>query len=230
MSKFDINEKVTVKRLGDIDFNTPATIKSISKLNGLDLYKVEYKSGIIENYDESRIESLDDITYVEENEMEPFVEMATIATVENYKIKIAVNPDTKRKGSPYFKAYNSISPRKGSSKVARFHFLDEGMEYHSGDGYLNWKITQDIIDDIREILQMKNDENPKYTNWNHACYHWNLEFNLIPVGIDKFMNGDHDKIDHPSYVPSTTPIPKTWNYDHKRAKAKKSHFSNDIKI
>jgi len=166
--------------------------------------------------------------YVKQNEL--FAEMATVTTSDKYQIKIAVNPDIKRKGVPYFKVYDSAKPKKNSTRIARLHFLDTGMEYHKGDGYLDWYITNQDIKDIKRLLLTLNVDFPNYNNWQVACYHWNLEYGLIPMGISKYINGIYDHIHHPSYIPSTTQIPDTWIYDYSKAKKKRSKFTNDIEV
>lgn len=151
-------------------------------------------------------------------------EMATVArmpaTSKYHALRIEVNPDRKRKGVPYFKVMNTESYQKGKSKVCRLHFLDEGMEFHTGDGLLDWRITDKDIKEIKNVLSKPHKRESNYTIWQMACYLWNMEYGLIPDEVDKYFNGEYDDSNknHPSYVPSNQTMPKGWVCDQHKGK------------
>lgn len=160
-------------------------------------------------------------------EVEPLGEMATIGTTHSpMNLKVQINPDPRRIGNPYFKVFSTELPKEGETKVARLHFFDTGMEYHR-DIYLDWVLRKSEIKNIREFLQRPHYLKPEYTNWQMACWLWNMEYGFIfPQFIDDYMAGLYDDKfvndrRYPSYVPSTTPIPETWEYDPPKNKNKR---------
>ena len=159
-------------------------------------------------------------------EVEPLGEMATITTSDKPAMRIQINPERGRKGVPYFKVYNSPSYTK-STKVARLHFLDTGMEYHQ-DEFADWVPTNKEIKQIRGLLMERHSREKNYTNWQMTCWLWNMEYTFImPDKIDEYMEGKFDDAfkDHPSYVPSTTPIPDTWEYNPPKGKNKRRNLN-----
>ena len=155
-------------------------------------------------------------------EVEPLGEMATVTTSDKPALRIQINPDRGRKGNPYFKAFNSPNFSKGT-KVARLHFLDSGMEYHQ-DEFFDWVLTNKEIKQIKELLMEAHHDFPQLTNWQMACWLWNMEYSLIdPRNRSDYFSGKFDEQfkDHPSYVPSTAEIPETWVYDPPKGKNKR---------
>ena len=161
-------------------------------------------------------------------EVEPLGEMADVITLQDPVISIQVNPDNSRKGNPYFKVYNTLNLRPGETKVMRLHFLDSGMEYHQ-DKYLDWVPTKKDINMIISVLSMVHTINKgkiktNHTNWQEACFLWNRFYGFLnPFDDDDYFDGKFDTQykDHPSYVPSTTPIPDTWEYNPPKGKNKR---------
>ena len=156
-------------------------------------------------------------------EAEPLGEMASVGSTDNpIGLKVQVNPDPNRSGNPYFKVYSSKIPKAGQDKVARLHFLDDGMEYHK-DGFKDWILTTSEIKMIKSFLNKNHHREKEYTNWEMTKWLWNLEYGFFSdEQIDDYMNGKLDNIQHPSYVPSTTPIPDSWVYDPPKNKNKRS--------
>ena len=153
---------------------------------------------------------------------EPFFEMATIATDKN--LNINVNPESDRLSIEYFKVLNAKSFRS-ATKVARLHFKDSGMEYHRDpSGKQPWALNSKEIKQIVRLLESKHVDYNGYTNWQVACYQWNLENGLINQGVQDYFAGKYDHIyDNDSrlkeaYVPSTQEMPKTWKYDPPKGK------------
>lgn len=158
----------------------------------------------------------------DERPWEPLGEMATVGSQNKPAIRIQINPDRKRKGVPYFKAFNTQELKDNESKVARLHFLDTGMEYHR-DAYKDWRLNSKDIKNIKEFLMNEHRIEP-HTNWQMACWLWNLEyFGFDDSKIDDYFAGklDNQFKDHPSYVPSTAQMPDTWIYDPNGAKNKR---------
>ena len=155
--------------------------------------------------------------------VEPLGEMATVVTVNKPRpVRVQVNPDSNRKGSPYFKVFPT-ERFNNDTRVARLHFLDSGMEYHR-DEFKDWKITNKDCDDIISVLKSTHYRFSDYTVWQMTCYYWNMEYQFIlPDEIDRYMNGEFDDEykSHPSYIPSTTPIPTGWIYDPPKGKNKR---------
>lgn len=152
-----------------------------------------------------------------DNNGEPFLEMATIA-IDN-DLNINVNPESDRLSIAYFKVFNAESFRK-ATKVARLHFKDSGMEYHKDrSGKQQWKLNSKEIKRIVKLLKSNHTDYDGYTNWQVACYQWNLENGLINQGIDNYFTGKYDHIyDNDSrlkeaYVPSDQEMPETWIYN-----------------
>lgn len=155
-----------------------------------------------------------------------FEEMATIVNDSNEAMSITVNPDTSRVGDPYFKVYNSAKRKKHETAVARCHFKDSGMAFHTGDGYIDWQIDESDVKKIKRLLN-KPAKDPfeghptKYTIWQMTCYKWNEEYFGGEIDdFSKWVKGDYDEKfkDHPSYVPSTQKIPDTWIFDPPKGK------------
>ena len=158
----------------------------------------------------------------DERPWEPLGEMSTVGLQNKPPLIVEINPDRRRVGNPYFKVYNMASYKK-ATHIARMHFLDTGMEYHR-DAYKDWRLNSKDIKNIKEFLSNPHDDYPEYTNWQMACWLWNQEYGFIgPNNRRRFMNGKFDDQfkDHPSYVPSNTPIPETWIYDPNGAKKKR---------
>lgn len=145
---------------------------------------------------------------------EPFLEMATIAIDDD--LNINVNPEPDRLSIAYFKVFNAESFRK-ATKVARLHFKDSGMEYHKDrSGKQQWNLSSREVKRIVKLLKSNHTDYDGYTNWQVACYLWNLENGLIDQGINKYFSGIYDeKYDNDSrlkeaYVPSTQEMPDGW--------------------
>ena len=144
-------------------------------------------------------------------------EMATVVLEPKSNIRIQVNPDRDRMGVPYFKVFNSIKLKKKETKVCRLHFLDSGMEVHD-DGYVKWVPNSKEIKQIKSVLDSISEDDESLTYWQLACWLWNKEYsifnNKIAFSKKEYFQGIYDNDPefymHPSYVPSTTPIPDTW--------------------
>lgn len=150
-----------------------------------------------------------------DREIEPIgesVESATVGTWHKPNMRIIVNPDRHRKGDPYFKVFNDSKLIHGESKVARLSFLEPKRIYHR-DEFKDWDIS---IKDIKNIKTILNSEAKRYKGnsvWMITKWLWNFEyFSLDDDELDAYVSGELDKQykDHPSYVPSDTPIPETW--------------------
>ncbi|MDE7354446.1 MAG: hypothetical protein K2O06_15550 [Acetatifactor sp.] len=153
------------------------------------------------------------------NKDEFFFEMATIA-IDN-KLNINVNPEVDRLSIAYFKVLNAESFRK-ATKVARLHFKDSGMEYHKDrSGKQPWELNSQEIKHIVRLMKEPNDGHDGYTNWQIACYQWNLENGLVKSFKDYFAGKydhmyDNDDRLKEAYVPSTQEMPETWIYNPKK--------------
>ncbi len=146
-------------------------------------------------------------------------ECATVDIKHGYRF--FVTPEPGRIGNPYFKVLNTTTFNTNNAehpKAARFHFLDNGMEYFR-DAYEEWHISDAIMKDIIEKLQLQSSSS--HTIWEMLCYTWNLEYGAFCgddglFDIDSYFSGKYDGIynGNPSYIPSTTKIPKDgWVYE-----------------
>lgn len=229
-----------VKIIGDHWHDCIGIVESV-KLNGEyydKLYESEYLISV--DYDEeerfsiqkeSCLELYTDLMSREEflslqpegylEAAEYLTEMATVTIDRKHNFRIQVNPDRKRIGVPYFKVFNSSKLKSGETKVARFHFLDNKMEYYK-DEYIDWYVRKTDLNKIRNLLMDYHEDFPNYTNWEMACYLWNMEYGFDIKRREYFL-GKYDKEykDNPSYVPSITSIPKTWKYDPPKNKNKR---------
>lgn len=150
-------------------------------------------------------------------------EMSSIGSVEKPSMSVWVNPDPGRIGNPYFKVYDSETPKANKSKVMRLHFFDSGMEYHQ-DKYLDWVPKNKELKMVKEFLEEPNDDFKEYSNWDICKFMWNVEYHFFPRRMrDDYFAGklDGQFKDHPSYVPSTTSIPETWEYNPPKGKNKR---------
>lgn len=155
-------------------------------------------------------------------EVEPLGEMATIGITDNpMPMRVQVNPDRNRTGNPYFKVFNTEGLKSGETKVCRLHFFDSGMEYHQ-DKYLDWIPSNKDIKNIKKYLNAKHKDFDRYTNWQMTCWLWNYECAFDGIcDREVYFNGEYDNFTNPSYVPSNTPIPETWEYDPPKGKNKR---------
>ena len=145
---------------------------------------------------------------------EIFEEMATVATDIEHNIRIQVNPDRRRKGIPYFKVYDNSS-YTSATKVARLHFKNYGIEDHK-DRYESWYPNNKEIKMIRNFMMNQHVDFPQYTNWQMACWLWNLEYDFFNNhNRDEYFAGkfDEEYKDHPSYVSSNQEMPESWHKD-----------------
>lgn len=224
MPKFAINEVVYIpedRLVGVIDKLLPAPEYF--------LYQVKPKSDDIMNEfvdglpvyrpDQMYLVGGNGKVVAEHFNVEPFGEMATIYNEDEPNLKIQVNPSNTKRGVPYFKVFDSRSPKRNETRIARLHFLDQGMEFHK-DAFKQWIPNGKEIKIIKEVLDMPYDDT--YTNWDMAKWMWNLEYSeffndktLKRSDIGTYFNGkfdnDKDFYMHPSYVPSTTSMPETWH-------------------
>ena len=148
-------------------------------------------------------------------------EVATVATDIEHNIRIQVNPDRNRECIPYFKVLNAAKLMSKNTRACRLHFMDSEMEYHTGDGILDWKLNNKDIKVIRNFMRSINNREKMYTNWQMACWLWNLEYGCFVMDDrNDYFNGkfDEEYKDHPSYVPSTQKMPETWIYDPPKSK------------
>ena len=189
----------------------------MSKFDGIDdILQIDMDAPVPHNLDQTEESTYDEDFDIMNMEIdEPFVEMATIAIDE--KLNINVGPETDRLSIAYFKVLNAESFRK-ATKVARLHFKDSGMEYHTDrSGKQPWILNSKEIKKIVKLLKEPNDSHDGYTNWQIACYQWNLENGLIKKFKDYFSGKydhmyDNDSRLKEAYVPSTQDMPKTWEY------------------
>jgi len=142
--------------------------------------------------------------------------MATIGRDEELGLKqVMVNPERLHIGDTYFKSIIEVSKDKKGYKLGRFSFTDSRVFVHNSNnmGYRPLKsneVNSKMVKRLREFMSNQNKDFLKYTNWDVAKYYWNYEYDLIPQGIDDYMEGIHDNISHGSYVPSTQEIQITW--------------------
>ena len=136
---------------------------------------------------------------------------------EGFRITSIIN--TKPPYIPYFKVYDNSS-YTSATKVARLHFKNYGIEDHK-DRYESWYPNNKEIKMIRNFMMNQHVDFPQYTNWQMACWLWNLEYDFFNNhNRDEYFAGkfDEEYKDHPSYVPSTQKMPETWIYDPLKSK------------
>lgn len=221
MNKFKVGNRVTIT--DGHGTGRSGVIKQVSGvttslpeyhvlLDGMSATAVYFENAMMHEdiLDQEISESDDSVNY--------YWEMATIATDE--KLNINVNPEADHLSIAYFKVLNAESFRK-ATKVARLHFKDSGMEHHNdGLGKQPWILNSKELKHIIELLKEPNDSHDGYTNWQIACYQWNLENGLIKKFKDYFDGVydhmyDNDSRLKEAYVPSTQEMPETWEYESK---------------
>lgn len=144
-------------------------------------------------------------------------------------ISIEVDNENSYQGRiPYFKAFDSDNPKK-FKHIIRLHFLDSGCEVHNKRRPDTiWEIDKGDSNGIKEIMLLDNDNFPDHTNWQVACFYWNLDNGKLEGAtggrrdrfyLDKYFNGDYDENgeDIVGYVPSYTEIPDRWIYKGKHS-------------
>lgn len=134
-------------------------------------------------------------------------EMATIYKSKEYGILVAVNPDSKRSGLPYFKFFNSYDFNK-ATHVIRIMFKDTDYVVHNDSKKL-WKLN---TQDKKLLVKIMNQESKRYkgyTNWDAAKFDWNYEYLEEMLDIDSYFNGEYDDVyeSNPGYIPSTLKMP-----------------------
>lgn len=134
-------------------------------------------------------------------------EMATIYKSKEYGIMVAVNTDSNRKGTAYFKFFNSSDYKKATA-VIRILFNKPDYVYHK-DGKQLWKLNSKEKKLLIKTLKEESGHFSGYANWDIAKYDWNREYFEDPLNMEKYFNGDYDDIykNEPSYVPSTLKMP-----------------------
>jgi hypothetical protein len=149
------------------------------------------------------------------------------SVIKDYRNQIRFDVDEERPGHPYFKVYNSTTLKKFETKIARLHFKDSSMEYHS-DEYLDWIITNKDVKLFKEILNDNNRSEPYCTNWQLLCYRWNTLNRIIPEKF-KYFNGEYDNknSNNPLYVSSIQEMPETWYYNINKAKNKRRGLQDE---
>lgn len=131
---------------------------------------------------------------------EELLEMASVRSANSdsyYDRLVAVNPDSKHNGNPYFKYYMENSYKQGDNKVARISFLRSEYILHGFErnGIPTWKNPYPNSDDRKrlvDILNSKSDENPNYTVWTMLKYHWNSEKGFRG-SVEDYISGKMDK-------------------------------------
>lgn len=134
-------------------------------------------------------------------------EMATIYKSKEYGILVAVNPDSKRSGLPYFKFYNSFDYNR-ATHVIRIMFKEPDYIVHKDSKKL-WKLNSK---DKKLLIKIMKEESNTYsgrTNWQAALFDWNFEYLEEMINADKFFNGEYDEIyaSNPGYIQSTLKMP-----------------------
>lgn len=145
---------------------------------------------------------------------EPIMSMAQIGRsrdTDKIGFCVYVNPDSGRKGNPYFKFYNAGGYNK-ADKIVRLGIKRFEVIKHS-DGFKFWDVTKRELKVLDIFLSRKSKDYPKYTNWEVTLYQWNKEALFITdapdeydSNIDAFFAGYYDteeNLSEPSYIPST---------------------------
>lgn len=145
-----------------------------------------------------------------------YANIRTIATSEKWNLRICVTPTYNRNELPYFEVVTPVGlwvSDKFSS--AYFHFKDSQMEFFKSY-YPQWKITDSDMEHIREVMTEHSSETPEYTNWQMACYWWNVEHEILSFGtpMKQYFQGLFDKAHEKnrSYVPHNQKMPENWVY------------------
>jgi hypothetical protein len=134
-------------------------------------------------------------------------EMATIYKNKEYGVLVAVNPDSRRIGIPYFKFYNNSNYNKADS-VIRILFTEPDYIVHK-DGKKLWNLNSS---DKRLLMQILQEESKQYkgiTNWDAAKFNWNYEYLEEMLDFEKYFDGEYDKQykDVVGYIKSDLEIP-----------------------
>lgn len=155
---------------------------------------------------------------VKVDDLEPIESMSQIGSDETANMVYYVNPDTNRRGDPYFKVYDNIL-RSKAKHMTRISFFEPKYIIHKPDkGMKYWKLN---TSEIRAVIDYMNRRSALFriTNWQYAMYMWNMEFSFFNNGFDEnkydnavmaYVDGfydDEEHLGHPSYVPSFTQIP-----------------------
>ncbi len=159
-----------------------------------------------------------------------YAEIRTIATSEKWNLRIRVTPAYNRNELPYFEVITPVGLRvSGKISSAYFHFKDSQMEFFKSY-YPQWMITDSDMEHIRDVMTKNSSESPQYTNWQMACYWWNIEHEILDFGtpMEQYFHGVFDKTyeNNRSYIPHDQKMPETWIYDPPR-KVKKRLLISD---
>lgn len=136
-------------------------------------------------------------------------EMATVHRDTTENISVAVNPDSKRVGDPYFKFYNDADFSKATA-VIRIMFKSSNYTEHT-DGKKFWKLNSK---EKKLLVKTLESTSKKYRAfgfmvWDAAKFDWNYEYLKIDIEPEEYISGDCDEQfkNNPSYIPSTFKMP-----------------------
>lgn len=134
-------------------------------------------------------------------------EMATIYKSKEYGVLVAVNPDSRRIGIPYFKFYNNSNYNKADS-IIRILFTKPDYIIHK-DGKKLWKLNSS---DKKLLMEIMNEESKQYkgfSNWEAAKFNWNYEYLEEMIDIEEYFYGDCDEkySDTVGYIKSDLEMP-----------------------
>lgn len=158
------------------------------------------------------------------NYPEELFEMASVRSMNTdayYKRLIAVNPDIRHDGNPYFKYYKENSyGNKSGNQVARISFIKPEYILHGYEqsGIPTWKDPYPNSEDKRQLVDILNsfsNENYNYSVWTMLKYHWNSEKGFLG-SVDDFVTGKMDSIyikasNKGNYVPYSLAMPNYLN-------------------
>lgn len=144
--------------------------------------------------------------------------MSTVAYTEDPQQCVLVNPDSRRRGDPYFKYLDASSYMK-ATRLARISFLAPKLISHSNPrGMRRWKLNSRECRQLQNFLKSKDMSCPALTVYESAKFCWNKEWQFIgqvtPEGYTSreaaYLDGyydNQDNLQHPSYLPSTLKQP-----------------------
>lgn len=142
-------------------------------------------------------------------ENECLYEMATVHRDETKNISIAVNPDQKKVGDPYFKFYNNASYMKATAVIRIMFFRVAYMKHE--DGKELWELNSSekklLVKSLKSVS--KKYKAFGFTVWDATKFDWNYEYLGFDIESDEYLAGAYDDIykDVQSYVPSTLEMP-----------------------
>lgn len=148
--------------------------------------------------------------------------LATEGTVfidQNRNRLVQVNPAEKKRGLEYFKYFDSAGEHS-AKRLARIEYRKPQYVYHSHNrGKDIWKLNGKEKEMLMDMMNSKNEENDRITNWQKSILQYNLEKGLSASETMQNLISSRNNLKHPGHLPFDLEMP-----DYRLLKGKKGIY------